>query len=351
MSPTRTPREILKRARLSVTDGSGVLFATDQETSIRQVLPEIEVLEPGDVLLPVSETAQIVRELPDEAIEIESDGSRITLRAAHSEFKIPEIDPQEFPELPDTENVPAFSLDSTSLRNAIRRTLFATDTEGPRYALGGVLLELQKDPPVFVATDSRRLAVARVDVKAADATNTPEKPLVPAKALQLVDRTLGGAETSVELGFRANEVFFQLGPTTIISRLIDGRFPEYERVIPRGLEHRIEMVVGPLHAAVRQAQIFTDEDTRSVTFHLQPGVLVLHSASKDAGESRVELPVTYDGPEQRVAFDSRYVSEMLRALDPEETLIFELSDKDHPAVFRLANDTYLYVLMPISIDE
>ncbi|RMG33202.1 MAG: DNA polymerase III subunit beta, partial [Planctomycetota bacterium] len=271
VAPTRTPREILKRARLTVTDGSGVLFATDQETSIRQAIPELEVEETGDVLLPVAETTQIVRELADEAIEISSDGSRITLRGAHSEFRIPEVDPQEFPEVPDTEGSTPFSLDAVSLRNAIRRTLFATDTEGPRYALGGVLLELRKDRPVFVATDSRRLAVARVELEAADAATGPDKPLVPAKALQLVDRTLGNAEGPVKLGFRANEVFFQIGPTSIISRLIDGRFPDYERVIPRGLDHRIEMVVGPLHAAVRQAQIFTDEETRSVTFQLQPG--------------------------------------------------------------------------------
>jgi DNA polymerase-3 subunit beta len=145
-------------------------------------------------------------------------------------------------------------------------------------------------------------------------------------------------------------VIFRAGPVTIHSRLVEGRFPKYQDVIPRDAKITVEMTAAPFYAAVRQAQIVTDEDSRGVDFRFGPGLLTMTSRARNIGESTVELPIGFHGPEIGITFDPQFVADFLRVLEPEQTLRIELVDSESAAVFR-TDDGYTYIVMPLSRDR
>jgi DNA polymerase-3 subunit beta len=233
----------------------------------------------------------------------------------------------------------------------IRRTVFATDTESTRYALGGVLVEVKGESIVMAATDTRRLAVMRGSC-AASGSATPESalPVVPSKALALIEKTLSDETESVSIAIRNNDVLVKTAAATIYSRLVEGRFPRYQDVIPAKCTTTVELVVGPFYSAVRQAQIVTSEESRGVDFELASGLMTLASRAAEIGESKVELPISYDGAGLVITFDPRYVAEFLRVLEPEQPIRLELTDSESAAVFR-TDDGYTYIVMPLSRDR
>ena len=375
--PTRTPKEILRNVRLDADGDHAVLSGTDAEVGVRVKLGGVTVERPGSTLLPAQRVQQILRELNDDTVHLElgpapagakggvkgpagGDGEEndaVWIRAGHSEFRLSPEDPAEFPPVADFEQDAYHTLAEGVLKGAIRRTLFATDTESTRYALGGVLVEVGElsggEPGLtFAATDSRRLAV----VEAPGATtgepgNGPENgPVIPAKALQILDRVLGDADGEVFMTLRDNDVLCKAGDVVVSARLVEGRFPRYRQVIPADSKHTVEMVAGPFYSAVRQAQIVTSDETRGVDFTFEDGNLTLTSRAADVGASKIELPVPYSGDAFTITFDPRFVADFLKVLEPEATFTVGLNDPDSAAVLRAGGD-YIYVIMPLSRDR
>ena len=362
--PARSPREILKNVRLDADGDRAVLCGTDGEVGVRVKLDGVGVERPGSTLLPAQRVQQILRELNDDTVHLElgpapgpagaEENDAVWIRAGHSEFRLSPEDPAEFPPVADFEQESYHTLAEGVLKAAVRRTLFATDTESTRYALGGVLVEAGDggDSLTFAATDSRRLAVVEA---AAGATGSPgtgpkDGPVIPAKALSILDRVLGEADGEVFLTLRENDVLCKAGDVVVSARLVEGRFPRYRQVIPAESKHTVEMVAGPFYSAVRQAQIVTSDETRGVDFTFEEGNLTLTSRAADVGASKIELPVQYDGDPLTITFDPRFVAEFLRVLEPEATFTAGLNDPDSAAVFRAGGD-YTYVIMPLSRDR
>ncbi len=370
--PTRTPKEILRNVRIDAEGDCAVLSGTDSEVGVRVKLGGVTVERPGSTLLPAQRVQQILRELNDEIVHLElgpapagkgpatADGEEndaVWIRAGHSEFRLSPEDPAEFPPVADFEQEAYHTLSEGVLKGAIRRTLFATDTESTRYALGGVLVELGEaegggETVTFAATDSRRLAVVEA---AASATGSPGKgpadgPVIPAKALGILDRVLGDADGEVFMTLRDNDVLCKAGDVVVSARLVEGRFPRYRQVIPPESKHTIEMVAGPFYSAVRQAQIVTSDETRGVDFTFEDGNLTLTSRAADVGASTIELPVPYQGEAFTITFDPRFVADFLKVLEPEATFTVGLNDPDSAAVLRAGGD-YIYVIMPLSRDR
>ena len=366
--PSRSPKEILKNVRLDAEGDHAVLAATDGEVGVRVKLGGVTVERPGSTLLPSQRTQQILRELNDDAVHLElapapgatgdeGENDAVWIRAGHSEFRLSPEDPAEFPPVADFEQESYHTLSEGVLKGAIRRTLFATDTESTRYALGGVLLEIGEgadggEALTFAATDSRRLAVVEA---AAGATGSPgtgpkDGPVIPAKAMQILDRVLGDADGEVFLTLRDNDVLCKAGDVVVSARLVEGRFPRYRQVIPAESKRSVEMVAGPFYSAVRQAQIVTSDETRGVDFAFEEGNLTLTSRAADVGASKIELPVQYSGDPLTITFDPRFVADFLKVLEPEATFTVGLNDPDSAAVFRAGGD-YTYVIMPLSRDR
>lgn len=349
--PTRTPKAILQNARLEAGKAGAVLIGTDQEIGIRYRLNEANIEVGGEVLLPSNRLLAILREMQGDVVHLEAGASETIVRGERARYKLGAENPAEFPSVAEFDGQNAITVQAGALKQMIRRTVFATDTESTRYALGGVLVEVKGETITLAATDTRRLAVTRSTCAgAASGPSDNPAPVVPSKALALIERTLTDEEEAVSLAIRANDVLLKSATATIYSRLVEGRFPRYQDVIPAQSSTSVELVVGPFHAAVRQAQIVTSEESRGVDFELQSGLMTLTSRAAEIGESKVELPIGYDGPGLVITFDPRYVAEFLRVLEPGQPIRLELTDSESAAVFR-TDDGYTYIVMPLSRDR
>jgi DNA polymerase-3 subunit beta len=349
--PARSPKPVLTNVKLEATQGSAVLSATDLEVGIRTEIEGVETSAPGAVLLPSGRLSAIVRESsPGTVFDIHSDGTATVVKAPRSEFRLPAEDPLEFPSVATFPAEPCFEISTPLMRELVRRTVFATDNESSRFALGGVLLELTSTAVTAVGTDGRRLA--KMEGPAASVNGTPAdvQPIVPARAMQLVERCLGNADTPIHLAVRPSEILVKTGPTTISARLVEGRFPRWRDVFPERPDAvRVSLVAGPFLAAVRQAAIVTSEQSKGVDFAFQRGALVLSGRSAESGESRIELPIDHHGADVKIKMDPRFVSDFLRVLDGGANVSVELTDAQSACVCR-TEDGYGYVIMPLAAD-
>jgi DNA polymerase-3 subunit beta len=349
--PSRSPKPVLTNVKLEAGREGVVLSATDLEVGIRIEVEGVEVLAPGAVLLPSARLMAIVRESsPGTVFEIHSDGTAAVVKAPRSEFRLPAEDPLEFPAVATFPADACFELSTPLVRELVRRTVFATDNESSRYALGGVLLELSPQGVTAVGTDGRRLAKMEGPVVVQGGDLAAAGPIVPARAMQLIERCLVSADTPVHVTARANEILVKTGPTTISARLVDGRFPRWRDVFPERPEAvRVQLVAGPLLAAVRQAAIVTSEQSKGVDFSFESGQLVLAGRSAESGESRIELPIDHAGAAVKIKLDPRFVSDYLRVLDAGTNVTIELTDAQSACVCR-TDDGYGYVIMPLAAD-
>lgn len=350
--PTRSPKPILQNIKLEVSDAGAILLATDLEVGIRIQVPGIQAQVPGSAILPLSRFGSILRESSDETLRLEADGQATTVRGERSEFTLPAENPQEFPTVADFTDTAFHELSARLLREMIRRTIFATDNESSRYALGGVLLEMGPEKIVAVGTDGRRLAKMEVPARSEGGHQSGDSmTIVPTKAMQLIERAISDADAEIQLAARANDILVRGPRATIYSRLVEGRFPKWRDVFPqRSGASRVELTVGPLYSAVRQAAIVTSEESRGVDFAFESGMLVLSGRVAEVGQSRVELPIAYDGPAISITLDPRYVSDFLKVLDAEKIVSIELKDAESAAVCT-TDDGYGYVIMPLARDH
>lgn len=348
--PTRTPKEILRNVKLSLADGKCTLLGTDQEVGIRYELPEVQTDSVGEVLLPTQRVNQILRELTDAEVTLEVDEDALWVRGGQSEFRLSIEDPAEFPNVPIFEDQDYYVITGKALKVGILRTIFATDVESTRYALGGVRLDLTADTLTLAATDSRRLAVYKTSCSAqGSVAEEIGEPVVPAKAMSLIEKSIHDDDQEVHIAVHQNEVLVKSGSSTIYARLVEGRFPQYQDVMPTNFEKKVELVAGPFLSAVRQAMIVTNEESRGVDFTFKDGTVTLNSVGQDVGSSKIEMPISYDGDEVAVTFDPRFIQDFLKVLDGASPVTLNLIDSNSAAMFN-ADENYQYVVMPLARD-
>ena len=352
VAPARSPKPILQNVKLEVTPEGAILMGTDLEVGVRVEVPGFEVEVPGSVVLPRDRFGKILSESSDEKLDLESDGRKVLVRGQRSEFQLPSENPDEFPAVLAFEEQKYHELPARLFREVIRRTVYATDNESSRYALGGVLLELSANGLTAVATDGRRLARQEGPAESIGGhVSGDNMTIVPTRALQLLERALADNEENIQLAARENDVLVRSGGATVYSRLVEGRYPKWRDVFPRreGML-KIELSVGPFHAAVRQAGIVTSDERRGVDFTFGGGKIILAGHGAELGESHVEVPIAYDGAEVSISLDPRFLGEFLKVLDPEQTFTMELRDAESAAVCS-TEDGYAYVIMPLARDQ
>lgn len=349
--PTKTPKPILQNAKIEAGDGQVTLLATDGDVSIRYTIPESQVEVAGAVLVPTNRVLSILREMQGEMVTIETTASNVRILGERADYKLGYENPDQYPTIAEFTEQNYHTLEAGALRQLIRRTIFSVDNESTRYALGGVLVDLRGDQATLAATDTRRLSIAtgKCAVQGSP-SGEASTPVVPAKAMALIERSLAEETAQVQLAIRANDVIVRGGQATIYSRLVEGRFPRYQDVVPADFKFSLNVQAGSFLAVVRQAQIVTNEESRGVDFCFAPGVLTLISLAPDIGESKVELPISYEGDELTVSLDPRFVSEFLRVLDPATNVRVELTDGESAVVFK-TDDGSIYIVMPLSRDR
>lgn len=348
----RSPKPILQNVKLEVTDAGATLMATDLEVGIRIEVTGIEVTRIGSAVLPVSRFSSILRESNDERLQIEAGPNGMIVKGEHSQFKLPSENPEEFPVVEEFTEEKCHDVPARLMKELIRRTLFATDTESSRYALGGVLLEFSADEITAVGTDGRRLAKMAGAASSKNGHESGEAmTIVPARSMQLIERALNEDDAGIQVATRINDILIKTPQTTIYSRLVEGRFPKWRDVLPdRQDAVRIEIAVGPMYSALRQAAVVASDESRGIDFTFGGGALVLSGNTAEIGESRVEFPIAYDGDEITVALDHRFVADFLKVLDTEKTFSVEIENGESAALFT-TDDGYGYVVMPLARDR
>ena len=347
--PAKEVKPILRNLKAIAGDGRCTLVATDLEVGIRLDVQGLTIQEPGEAILPAAKLIQILREARDDELDIEADPSTCMVRGTTSplEFEMPSEDPANFPDVPAFTADQYHELTAGQLRDMIRRTIFAAAVENPRYAVTGVLWELEDNQARLIATDGRRLAVDQGTATPFGGHDTKgQTPVVPTKAMGLLERNLSDAEEIVRVSFRPNEVLFKTERAMVYSRLVEGRYPAYREVFPKKATSKVPLSVGPFYSAVRQAAIMTDDESKKVTFSFTKGKLTLQASGAETGRSKVELPLEYEGRAVDIRFDPKYLTDMLRVLDEDAALTLELVDGTSPALFRTGN--YSYIVMPLT---
>ena len=349
VAPARSPKAILQNVKIEASEGQTILTATDMEVGVRLNVADVEIEAPGSALIPVSRLSMILRESSDETLCIDASADRTLITGSNSRFELSAQNPDEFPDVADFDLQDYFEVSSHVFKEMIKRTLFATDAESSRYALGGVLLEMDDQKMVAVGTDGRRLAKMEGKIKQVGELPTGgSATIVPSRAMQLMERILPDDETVVQLAPRANDLLLKEPNGVFFTRLVEGRFPKWRDVLPvRQESNRIDILVGPMYSALRQAAIVASEESRGVDFTFSKGSLVLKNSTAEVGQSRIEMPVPFENDELTITLDHRYVADFLRVLDPERTFTIDIENGEQAAYCETA-DNYGYVVMPLS---
>ncbi len=345
----RDVKPILKNLKAVVQDDRCTLMATDLELGIRLEVRGIKVEEAGEALLPTSRLVAILREATDEELTIEAGPDSCTVRGASAEFEMPTEDPSAFPNIPSFAEEKYHEISAGVLREMTRRTIFAAAAaEHSRFgATTGILVELEDNRATMVATDGRRLALIHGEAQEHGSHSTKgQMPVVPGKAMMLLERNLTEPDEKVYISLRPNEVLMKTERAMIYSRLVEGRFPNYRQVLPTKHGAKIPLTVGPFLSAVRQAAIMTDDESKRVIFNFAKKKLTLQARGAESGRSKIEMPVDHEGKTIEISFDPKFLVDMLRVLEPDTPLVLEVTDSATPAVFR-QEPNYLYVVVPL----
>jgi DNA polymerase-3 subunit beta len=346
--PTRDVKPILKNLKAIAEEDRCTLMATDLELGIRLEVRSVNITEPGEGILPAARLLAILRESQDDELTVEVDTNACIVRGQHMEFEMPSEDPANFPDLPVFADDKYHELEAGALREMIRRTVFAAADDVGRYSMTGVLWELDDEHARLVATDGRRLALAQGTAKANGGHSTKGiSPVVPTKAMSLLERNLTDDKEMVQVSLRPNEVLFRTGRAVVYSRLVEGRFPDYRQVLPKKQTAKVGLQVPAFTAAVRQAAIMTDEESKRVVFKFAKGKVTMQAQGATTGRSKVELPIEYEGKALDISFNPAFLIDMLRVLPPDAELTLEMTDGGSPALFK-SGPAYSYLVMPLT---
>jgi DNA polymerase-3 subunit beta len=343
-------KPILRNFKATAADGRCTLIATDLEVGIRLDVQGLVIEEPGEAILPAARLIAILREATDEELSIEADQAACTVRGPTLEFEMPGEDPAQFPDWPTFAEEKYHEISAASLREMVRRTIFAVADESGRYSMTGVLWDLEGETARLVGSDGYRLALAQGTATAhGEHTTKGHMPVVPTKAMGLLERNLqDDPEEPVKVCIRPNDVLFRTGRAMVYSRLVEGRYPDYRQIFPKKPAVKATATAGPLLAAVRQAAVMVDAETKRVAFHFAKHKLTLEAQGPTTGRSKVEMPVGYEGKGINLGFNPEWLTQMLKVVPPDAELALDLIDAETPVLIHCGAD-YSYLVVPTAL--
>ena len=341
---TRTTLPILSNVLIRAENGA-LHFTTNDLDVGMSCSVEAKIEKPGGTTIPARRLAGIVKELPASEVSVEVDGKNVaSLSCGPSFFKMMCLPEAEFPALPKLEKAKAFTLPQKVLKDALRKTSYGISTDETRYVLNGILFSFKENKLTLVATDGRRLAL--VDIEAEFPRSNEVDVVVPAKCITELQRLLGD-EGDVKLAVGENHVSFEAGGRLLVSKLIEGNYPNYRQVIPAESRERITIERELLLNAVRRVSLLSSEKSNSVKLIFTKNNLEIAANTPDIGEAHESLAISYKSKDFSVAFNPIFLQDPLRALTEDE-IHLEVSDEMSPGVIKIGTP-FLYVLMPMRI--
>lgn len=337
---------ILGNILLEIDDNGHLqLTGTDLEVGIFTRIP-VEAKQEGSITIPAKKLQDILRELPDGDVHIlVAKNNAVNIKAGKAFFKIMGLGKEEYPKLPEWKEENALQLEQALVKECLSLTVFAISNDETRYVLNGILISVKGDKIRFVATDGRRLAYIEKDFK--NNTKKGVDMIVPTKAVHEIGKILTW-EGEVKVIPSQNQVIFHFGDTYLISRLIEGTFPNFEQVIPTTEKTQSSVNRDGLLQAVRRASLLTSADAPAVKVDFVKGRILVSSRSPNLGESKEEIEAETDGKELSIGFNPYYLTDALKNLDI-ETVSLSLSDPDKPGLMT-GKEGYKYVIMPMQLN-
>lgn len=321
------------------------LVGTDLEVGISTTVPA-KVIKEGSITVPAKKISEIIRELPEGEIEITvAKNNAVNIRAGKAYFKIMGLSKEDYPKLPEWSRSEAIEIDQSLVKESLSLTAFAISYDETRYVLNGVLISIKKNKACFVSTDGRRLAYIEKDFE--NKNGRDFEMIVPVKAVHELLKMLSW-EGKVQIIPSQNQVVFNFGETFLVSRLIEGHFPNYEQVIPKGEKTTSLASREELLQAIRRTSLLTSPDSPAVKLDFVRGKILISSRSPNLGEAKEELPADVTGDEIAIGFNPHYLIDVLKNLEIEK-ISLSLTDPDKPGLLR-GKDGYFYVVMPMQLN-
>jgi len=341
---TRTTLPILSNVLLEAADGQLRLTTTDLDVGMRGGI-EANIEKPGAATLPARRLFTIVRELPSAEILLEIDSKSVaSIRCGPSYFKILGLPQEEFPPLPKFDGAKTFTLRQKDLKDGLRKTSYAISTDETRYVLNGILFSFKDNKLTLVATDGRRLAL--VDLELEFPRSHEVDIILPTKAVTELTR-LVSEEGDVKMSVSENQVAFEVDGTLLVSKLIEGNYPNYRQVIPPEAKERITLERENFLSTVHRVSLLSSEKSNSVKLVFSKNNIDIIANTPEVGEARESLAVAYKGRDFSVAFNPEFLMAPLRNL-PNDEVFLDLIDEMSPGVIKVQSP-FLYVLMPMRI--
>ncbi|HUI45440.1 MAG TPA: DNA polymerase III subunit beta [Nitrospirota bacterium] len=343
---------ILSNMLLTAEGGSVEIIATDLEIGLRgRYVADVE--KPGSVTVSAKKVYEIVRELPADDVQIKvEEGNWVKILSGHSQFKLVGLPKDEYPALPDVAEEGMISIDGDMLRDMIRKTLYSVGENDARYVLNGLFMHMTQAKGGLnirmVGTDGHRLSM--ID-RVVDAKHKEESIIIPKKAMMELRRLLeeDAPKTELRLGFSKNHALFKRDGLVMVSKLIDGNYPNYLQVVPAKSSKKVTVSKEVMTHAVKRVSILSKEKTNAVKLQLEKERIILSTNNPEIGEASEELAVDYAGEGIAIGFNSRYLMDVLMSMDREHIAI-ELNDPLSPCLITEDGDEhYKCVVMPMRV--
>ncbi len=345
---SRTTLPVLSNVLIETTDSGIRLSTTDMEVALRCDVPAI-VEKPGTTTLPARRLLTIVRELPSSDVQIETDTKNISaIRSGQSFFKIYGLAGEEFPAFPSSKDARTIQLKQSVLKDGLRKTSYAISMDETRYVLNGILFSFKESALKLVATDGRRLALFEEAVDAELAGKLDIDFIVPTKAINELQRLLSD-DGDMTLAISDNLVLFELNGSLLVSKLVDGNYPNYKQVIPatEDVKEIIALEREAFHTCVRRVSLLSSDKTSSIRLNFTKNNIEVTSNTPEVGEAKESIAVAYRGRDFSIAFNPEYLMDPLKNL-PNDEVSLRLIDEMSPGVIEIGGG-FLYVLMPMRV--
>jgi DNA polymerase-3 subunit beta len=352
----KTTLPILSHILIEGENNSIYLTGTDLETGIRQELTAT-IQQGGKASISAKKLYEIVRELPEEMIHIKKKENHwITLQCGKSIFNLAGLDPDEFPSFPTYQDGYFSKVSTHLMKEIIEKTVFAASNEESRYHLNGVLFsQSQQGTKVvlrMVATDGHRLSL--IDRENQAIRGIEKGIIIPKKGVLEIKKIMGDQdeEEEIDIYFDQTHGFFKMGKSLMVIRLIDGEFPEYDQVIPKGNDKKIVMQKERIYGCLRRVSTMASERVEGIKLSLKRNSIELNSYHQDFGDAKEEVEVSYEGPPIEIGFNARYLMEALNVMDMDEVMM-ELKDEGSPGILKPLSTTefsnQICIIMPMRI--
>jgi DNA polymerase-3 subunit beta len=368
----RSPKPQLGCVKLVASKSGGAgeltLSATDAEIALRLSISQVDVQKAGEVLITADKLRAIVSaEDGEPTLTLESDGEMCSIKGADAHFKVYGYPAADFPPIPEFADVVAGKLDAPkakavlthpagSLSQLVARTLFATARETSRYAINGVLFKRDGKRLEMVATDGRRLALARAPLSGGEKDAKAVSCIIPSKGLGMLMKLISQHDEPVQIAITDAQILFSFGTAAspgravLVSNLVEGSFPPYEDVIPKDQDKKVTFDRDVLASAVRRAALLTNEESRGVrmNFKGKDKLLELSSRAAEVGEAQIRCDLAgYEGDDVEIGFNPTFVTDALKVISEPE-VIMELKAGNKPGLIKSGTD-FMYVVMPVSL--